>query len=124
MNTAEMIFPELALARSKTRFQEMVTRGTRNIQCFQTRGVEITNVERGCVVHVTVGCDPFPLQVIHMSIKLYLYHTPDTAQAHVTFVYELKSWSCTGAASTHIHTQAVRPPEYLTFSVDTCEKRN
>lgn len=83
VNTAEMIFPELTLARSQTRFQEMVMRGTRNIQCFQIRGAEIMNVERGCGVHVTVGCDPFPLQVIHMSIKLYLYHTHRTQRRHM-----------------------------------------
>lgn len=39
----------------------------------------------------------------HVHKALSLSHTPDTAQAHVTFVCELKSWSYTGAASTHTH---------------------
>lgn len=29
---------------------------------------------------------PCPLQVIHMSKKLYLFYTPETAKAHVAFV--------------------------------------
>lgn len=56
LSAAEMIFPELLLAPSQTRFQEMVTR--QNMECFYARGVENCECRGGCGVHVPMGCDP------------------------------------------------------------------
>ena len=99
-----MIFPELTLARSQTRFQEIVTRGTRNIQCIFTRGGDYECRKR---VWSSCDCRMWPFSSAgdtHVHKALSLSHTPDTAQAHVTFVCELRSRSYTGAASAHTHT--------------------
>lgn len=63
------------------------------MECFEAGG----GGDCQCRKWVWSSCDsrvwPFPLQVIHMSIKLYLSHTDtqEAAQAHVTIVCKVKS---------------------------------
>lgn len=84
-------------------------------------------VDSGCGVHVTAGREPACPWAgdthVHKSLTFTDKHTGSSSGTCYNCVWS-HSWRECVTHRQHSHKQAMRPLEYLAFSVDTCEQRN